>query len=569
LPIDCLTGIQIMTNSNNMTCYDSQIHQSTIFTSLSLRTGLAALLVVASGTTLLSTAVNASSAQPSQAIAQTVTPQAPAPAAPTSAKVIYVNPETGSDTTGNGVSATTPYKTITKALEQAEPGTVIQLAPGSYTSEIGEVFPLSLKQGVTLRGDESTKGENILISGGGRYISPTFARQDVAVRAEKDTTISGVTITNPNTRGTGLWIESTSPTVTNNTFANSDRDGIFMTGTAAPKIEANVFTKNSGNGISVARSAQGEIRNNVFQETGFGLAIGGTSAPLVTDNQINQSKDGIYISESARPILRNNVIENNERDGVVATINAQPDLGTAESTGKNIIRDNKRYDVYNATRSNTLLAVGNDINPKRISGKVNFVAAQFAFRDIKGLWAQPYIEALAAQNIIAGFPDGTFKPNEPVTRAQFAAIVSKAFSPKPQREAVNFGDVSRSFWGYQAIQTAYRGGFVAGYPGGLFQPKQEIPRVQALVSLANGLNLSVENPNAISIYSDAGQIPNYAAGPVAAATQRKLVVNYPTPNQLNPNREATRAEIAAFVYQALVNSGRVKPISSPYLVSVP
>ncbi len=552
-----------------MTCYDSQIHQSTIFTSLSLRTGLAALLVVASGTTLLSTAVNASSAQPSQAIAQTVTPQAPAPAAPTSAKVIYVNPETGSDTTGNGVSATTPYKTITKALEQAEPGTVIQLAPGSYTSEIGEVFPLSLKQGVTLRGDESTKGENILISGGGRYISPTFARQDVAVRAEKDTTISGVTITNPNTRGTGLWIESTSPTVTNNTFANSDRDGIFMTGTAAPKIEANVFTKNSGNGISVARSAQGEIRNNVFQETGFGLAIGGTSAPLVTDNQINQSKDGIYISESARPILRNNVIENNERDGVVATINAQPDLGTAESTGKNIIRDNKRYDVYNATRSNTLLAVGNDINPKRISGKVNFVAAQFAFRDIKGLWAQPYIEALAAQNIIAGFPDGTFKPNEPVTRAQFAAIVSKAFSPKPQREAVNFGDVSRSFWGYQAIQTAYRGGFVAGYPGGLFQPKQEIPRVQALVSLANGLNLSVENPNAISIYSDAGQIPNYAAGPVAAATQRKLVVNYPTPNQLNPNREATRAEIAAFVYQALVNSGRVKPISSPYLVSVP
>jgi parallel beta-helix repeat protein len=558
-----------MTNSNNMTCYDSQIHQSTIFTSLSLRTGLAALLVVASGTTLVSTAVNASSAQPSQAIAQTVTPQAPAPAAPTSAKVIYVNPETGSDTTGNGVSATTPYKTITKALEQAEPGTVIQLAPGSYTSEIGEVFPLSLKQGVTLRGDESTKGENILISGGGRYISPTFARQDVAVRAEKDTTISGVTITNPNTRGTGLWIESTSPTVTNNTFANSDRDGIFMTGTAAPKIEANVFTKNSGNGISVARSAQGEIRNNVFQETGFGLAIGGTSAPLVTDNQINQSKDGIYISESARPILRNNVIENNERDGVVATINAQPDLGTAESTGKNIIRDNKRYDVYNATRSNTLLAVGNDINPKRISGKVNFVAAQFAFRDIKGLWAQPYIEALAAQNIIAGFPDGTFKPNEPVTRAQFAAIVSKAFSPKPQREAVNFGDVSRSFWGYQAIQTAYRGGFVAGYPGGLFQPKQEIPRVQALVSLANGLNLSVDNPNAISIYSDAGQIPNYAAGPVAAATQRKLVVNYPTPNQLNPNREATRAEIAAFVYQALVNSGRVKPISSPYLVSVP
>jgi len=82
---------------------------------------------------------------------------------------------------------------------QAQPNTVIQLAPGNYTSETGSL-PLVIKQGVTLRGDESTKGKNTVISGGGRYISPTFARQDVTVRAEKDSTITGVTITNANTR---------------------------------------------------------------------------------------------------------------------------------------------------------------------------------------------------------------------------------------------------------------------------------------------------------------------------------------------------------------------------------
>jgi len=54
-----------------------------------------------------------------------------------------------------------------------------------------------------------------------------LARQDVTVRAEKDSTITGVTITNANTRGTALWIESTNPTVKNNTFANSNRDGIL------------------------------------------------------------------------------------------------------------------------------------------------------------------------------------------------------------------------------------------------------------------------------------------------------------------------------------------------------
>nr|WP_317105914.1 DUF1565 domain-containing protein [Chroococcidiopsis sp. SAG 2025] len=562
---------QHMTNPTSMTRQDSPIFSSANHASsvkplvcslFPWRTGLTALLLVASGTIPIATLADTSIVH---AQAQTTPPVA----APITAKVIYVNPEVGTDTPGAGTSEASAYKTITFALTQAEPGTVIQLAAGNYTSETGETFPLTLKSGVTLRGDEATKGENIIINGGGEYISPTFARQNVTIRAEKETTISGVTVTNTNTRGTGLWIESTNPTVTNSTFANSNRDGIFVTGTASPKIEANRFVKNGGNGISVARAAQGEIRNNVFQATGFGLAIGGTSSPLVSDNQIQQNKDGIYVSEAAQPILRNNVIQNNDRDGVVATVNAQPDIGSADSAGQNLIRGNKRYDLYNATRSNALVAIGNDIDPKRISGKVTFTPAQFALRDIKGLWAQPYIEALAAKNIIAGFPDGTFKPDEPVTRAQFAAIVSKAFTPKGQRPAVNFQDVQRKYWGYQAIQTAYQGGFVAGYPGNLFEPEQKIPRVQALVSLANGLKLSADNSSAIAVYTDAAQIPNYATQPVAAATQKQLVINYPTPTQLNPNREATRAEVAAFVYQALVNAGRAKAIPSPYLVSLP
>ncbi|MES1021951.1 DUF1565 domain-containing protein [Gloeocapsa sp. BRSZ] len=597
-----------------MTNHDSNNRKSNIFRVIStkgraphlpLGAGLSALFLVATGAILGNSAI-ASSKKLAQVVVPTTNDPAPTPTltpspspspsptptslpspsptlsptqttpttpstnqVPATTTVIYVNPQTGTDSAGAGSTAAAPFRTITYALSQAQPGTAIQLAPGTYSSETGEVFPLTIKQGVTLRGDEASKGQSIVITGGGQYISPTFARQNVTVRAENNSAVSGVTITNPNTRGTALWIESANPTVTNNTFIDSNRDGVFVTGTANPKIEGNVFSKNGGNGISVARSAQGEIRNNTFQDTGFGLAIGGASSPLVAENQIKENQDGIYISESARPILRSNVIENNKRDGVVATINAQPDLGTAESAGNNIIRSNERYDVYNATRGNALLAVGNTIDAKRTSGKVNLVAPQFAFSDVQGLWAQPYIAALASREIIAGFPDGTFKPNEPVTRAQFAAIVSKAFTPTPQREAQDFNDVSRNFWGYQAIQSAYRGGFVAGYPGGAFQPQQQIPRVQVLVSLANGLNLRADNPNVLSTYADASQIPGYATDAVAAATQRQLVVNYPTPNQLNPNRPATRAEVAAFVYQALVNSGRAQAIASPYLVRVP
>jgi parallel beta-helix repeat protein len=535
---------------------------------LQLSAGLTALVLVSGGLTLLPSEAKAG-------ITSTLTAQVPA-----TGTIIYVDPATGADTAGAGTTQAAPLKTITFALTQAQPGTVIQLAPGTYNSESGEKFPLLLRQGVTLKGDEASKGQATLITGGGFYTSRTFARQDITILAENNSTVAGVTVTNPNSRGTGVWVESASPTIVNNTFTNSVRDGVFVTALSAanPKIENNVFVQNKGNGISVARSAQGEIRNNVFQDTGFGLAIGGTSTPLIEANQIVQNQDGLFISESAKPILRKNAIQNNKRDGVVATVNALPDLGTNENRGGNLIRENTRYDLNNSTKTNTIVAIGNDIDSKKIFGQVDFVAGTVepptggvaAFKDVPtGYWAKGYIEALASQNIIAGFPDGSFKPNEPVTRAQFATIVNKALTPAAKRPAINFKDVASNFWAYAAIQSAYRGQFVSGYPDGTFKPQEQIPRVQVLVALANGLGLTADNQNVLSFYTDAAQIPNYATPSVAAATVRQLVVNYPTVKQLNPTRQATRAEVAAFVYQAMVNAGRAQAIPSPYLVKVP
>ncbi|MEH2377623.1 MAG: DUF1565 domain-containing protein [Nostoc sp.] len=531
--------------------------------------GLTAMLVVCSGSILLPGEVNAGATHP-ESIAPTLTAQAPATAA-----VIYVNPATGADRTGVGTTSTAPYKSISFALSQAQSGAVIQLAPGNYNQQSGESFPLLLKPGVTLRGDEATKGQAILITGGGFYTSRSFARQDITILAEQDTTIAGVTVTNPNARGTGVWVESTNPTIKSSTFTNSLREGVFVTGTGNPKIESNQFVQNKGNGISITKAAQGEIRNNLFQDTGFGLAIGGTSTPLIVENQIIENQDGLFISESAKPVLRKNVIQNNKRDGVVATVNALPDLGTNENPGGNLIRNNTRYDVNNATKTGKILAVGNDIDQKKIFGSVDFVAAAVntpsgGFKDVPAnYWAKAYIQALASQNIIAGFPDGSFKPNEPVTRAQFAAIVTKALTPSAKRPVIKFKDVASNFWAYAAIQSAYQGQFVSGYPDGTFKPQQQIQRVQALVALANGLGLTANNQNVLNFYTDAAQIPNYAIAPVAAATARQLVINYPTVKQLNPNRQATRAEVAAFVYQALVNAGRAQPIPSSYLVTVP
>lgn len=539
---------------------------------LSLQSTFTALLLIASSSTLIPNQVKAGNRP-------VVTAQVPA-----SANVIYVNSATGQDVTGTGTVAS-PYKTITFALSKAQPGTVIQVAPGSYTKDSGEKFPLVLNPGVALQGNESNKGEGIIISGGGFYTSRTWAKQDITLLANNNTTITGLTFTNPNSRGTAIWLESSSPVIKNCTFINSKRDGVYLTGTANPQVENNVFLKNEGQGISVTKSAQGSIRSNFFQYNGFGLAVGGTSTPLIEGNNIIQNKSGLYINDTARPILRKNSIRNNTQDGIVATVSAVPNLGTNDSPGGNLIRDNVRYDLNNATKGIRIAAVGNDINEKKIFGAVDFVATTVttppnnntgntgntgntAFKDVPtGYWAKTYIEALASQNIIAGFPDGSFKPNEPVTRAQFAAIINKAFKPKSTRAAITFNDVASNYWAYNAIQIASSSPFLSGYPDFTFKPEQQIPRVQALVALANGLGLTASSQSIISFYVDAGKIPSYAVGPVAAATLRQLVINYPNVKELAPQRQATRADIAAFVYQALVNAGRAKPINSPYLVT--
>ncbi|MUL38756.1 S-layer homology domain-containing protein [Gloeocapsopsis dulcis] len=188
------------------------------------------------------------------------------------------------------------------------------------------------------------------------------------------------------------------------------------------------------------------------------------------------------------------------------------------------------------------------------------IAQATTFPDIQNNWARSFIEALAARNVISGFPDGSFRPDALVTRAQFAAMISQAFPQTAQRQAIAFNDVPPSYWASEAIQAAYQSGFLAGYPNNVFLPEQNIPRAQALVSLASGLNLRANDVAILDTFQDAGDIPDFARNAIAAATENRLVVNYPNLASLSPNQIATRADVAAFIYQALVRSGTVPPL---------
>lgn len=181
--------------------------------------------------------------------------------------------------------------------------------------------------------------------------------------------------------------------------------------------------------------------------------------------------------------------------------------------------------------------------------------AQARFADVQGHWAQDCIETLAQRNVINGYPDRTFRPDATVTRAEYSVMLGKAFPEmQPSRSPVNFLDVPPKHWAYQAIQAAYQAGFLSGYPGGAFKPTEPIARVQAVGALAGGRGYKTNQPIAQTLsgaFNDADQIPDYAKGAIAAATENGLVVNYPNVRQLNPNQPIRRAELAATLCRAL------------------
>lgn len=195
----------------------------------------------------------------------------------------------------------------------------------------------------------------------------------------------------------------------------------------------------------------------------------------------------------------------------------------------------------------------------RTSTKPVKVDTSGAASDTRGHWAEQYIGVLQKRGTIGGFPDGSFKPNDYITRAQFAAIASRALNLPPAGRPANFRDVPAKYWGANAISQVSDAGLVTGFPDGSFRPEDKITRAQALVILAKAL----QNPNAdtagLSRYKDGSAVPTWALPSVAKAANANIIVSYPDSESIKPNELATRADVAALTYQTMSNLGEKLP----------
>jgi len=482
-----------------------------------------------------------------------------------------------------------PYRTLTRALQEARPGMVIQVAAGTYESS--EQWPLVVPAGVTVT---SATAQPAVIKGGGT--SPSSLAQHVGVVLGDRAQLRNITLTN--LQGSGLLSAEGAAIVVNSRFVDCAQVGVVLRDRARPFVSNSEFLRN-GVGLQADEGVKGEIRQNQFERNRTGLLLSGQAAPLVIANQISSSDYGIVIAGSARPVLRKNKAVATQA-ALHTKDRAQPDLGHPQDLGHNHFQSAK-HDVRN--EAGALETAGNQINPIRVQGTLAYLPSQIPddiavpsvllgnveprpdpsrpasgekpdsfsrldsrFNDLVGHWSAPFVEALAEKNLVKGFIDGTFQPDTQVTRAQFAALVAASFSAqKAVRPITRFKDVSASFWAARAIRQAQTQGFISGFPDGTFRPNAPMTRVQTIVALANGLLLKGGRSESLLVYRDRAQIPSYAIEPVAAATERQMVVSYPDPAQLRPLQPITRAETSALVHQALVAVGRAEPIASPFI----
>lgn len=108
-------------------------------------------------------------------------------------------------------------------------------------------------------------------------------------------------------------------------------------------------------------------------------------------------------------------------------------------------------------------------------------------------WYNTAVSTLSSMGIITGYPDGTFRPNAAITRAEFAAITAR-FDNDGDKTAAKFSDIA-THWAKDEISIAYNNGWITGYPDGTFGPQRDITRAETMTLVNRVLNRQPETEN--------------------------------------------------------------------------
>ena len=315
-------------------------------------------------------------------------------------------------------------------------------------------------------------------------------------------------------------------------------------------------------------------RKDMKQVYGYPNAIYGTN------NYVGQPANSIFSTDT--PLASTPRVLSSDISGTTISSDGQitgaasqlPCLNEAPTrhNGIPIERNEQLMDGNNCPidlqTSNSIDAIRKSFVPYEIKGEGATTGAASSlspsscmFPDVpNNYWASCDIDKLAINDVVVGYPDGMFKPNRNISRAEFATMLVKGFNLDDcgLSTECKFKDVPTSNWANAAIAKAVDENLLAGYPNGKFEPNHPVTRAEALTTIAKGMTCDIDQCKAdeiLSKYADGNTVPNWARIPIAKSLQNGALKDSPNPNMIMPNKDATRAEIASMMQTVRVALG--------------
>lgn len=180
-----------------------------------------------------------------------------------------------------------------------------------------------------------------------------------------------------------------------------------------------------------------------------------------------------------------------------------------------------------------------------------------SFPDISGHWAEEYIEEAVSEGLFNGYPDGNFKPQGYITRAEMAAVYARMLQLE-NAAPNNFTDMPGAWYNEAVLKNVYAG-VLSGYPNQTFRPNNRITRQEAAKMMGNCLPDNATGAG-ITNFSDRSLIANWAADSIALCANKGYFVGDQF-QRFNPNGYLTRAE-AATILVRMSNGETIIPETS-------
>ncbi|MCI3924732.1 Ig-like domain repeat protein [Paenibacillus sp. TRM 82003] len=178
-------------------------------------------------------------------------------------------------------------------------------------------------------------------------------------------------------------------------------------------------------------------------------------------------------------------------------------------------------------------------------------AESVVFTDTQSHWGEDTIHRATAYGVVNGYPDGSFRPDHPITRAEFLVMLAGAVQMQGTGDSpMEFQDDAKiGAWARSAVYASQQAGIVTGYGDGTFRPEAPITRVEMAMMVARTLGMRVDSVTPTD-FSDDSLIPQWAKGAAAAVREARMITGRSN-NNFEPYADATRAEAATILMRVL------------------